>query len=233
MIINDLKSEIAKHDTPANRVDYQKFFKEKLEHPVGLKSAVLRKISNQYYKKLKGRASSEVLDICDELLKSKERYTRFFAFDWAEKIGKYAKSDFVRFEQWIDDYVNDWAGCDHICCGALGSLIRQYPELVSKRTKWAKSKNRWFKRAAAVCLIVPVKNGLLLDQVFKTADLLLTDEDDLVQKGYGWMLKVAGDRFPDEVFAFVMKRKGKMPRTALRYAIEKYPSAKRKQAMAK
>ncbi len=73
----------------------------------------------------------------------------------------------------------------------------------------------------------------MLDEVFKTADLLLTDDDDMVQKGYGWMLKEAGNQYPDEVFKYVMKNKRKMPRTALRYAIEKYPQAKRKKAMAK
>lgn len=59
------------------------------------------------------------------------------------------------------------------------------------------------------------------------------DDQDMVQKGYGWMLKVAGDYYPDEVFSYVMKRKDKMPRTALRYAIEKYPPHKRKEAMEK
>ena len=69
--------------------------------------------------------------------------------------------------------------------------------------------------------------------VFKTADLLLTDDDDMVQKGYGWMLKEAANRFPNEVFNYVMKNRRDMPRTALRYAIEKYPAAKRKEAMKK
>jgi 3-methyladenine DNA glycosylase AlkD len=108
-----------------------------------------------------------------------------------------------------------------------------YPDLISKTRKWAKSENRWFRRAAAVSLIVPVRDGLLLKEVFRTADILLTDDDDMVQKGYGWMLKEAGNVFPDEVFAYVMKHKAVMPRTALRYAIEKYPPAKRKQAMKK
>ena len=57
------------------------------------------------------------------------------------------------------------------------------------------------------------------------------DKDDLVQKGYGWMLKEAGNRFPKEVFEHVMKHKREMPRTALRYAIEKLPVELRKEAM--
>jgi 3-methyladenine DNA glycosylase AlkD len=71
----------------------------------------------------------------------------------------------------------------------------------------------------------------LLNQAFKTADAVLLDEDDMVQKGYGWMLKEASQAFPKEVFDFVNARKARMPRTALRYAIEKLPAKQRKQLM--
>ena len=89
------------------------------------------------------------------------------------------------------------------------------------------------KRAAAVSLIIPAKNGMFLKDVFEIADILLTDSDDLVQKGYGWMLKVASQPHQKEVFRYVMKNKAKMPRTALRYAIEKMPKILKKKAMAK
>ena len=55
----------------------------------------------------------------------------------------------------------------------------------------------------------------------------------MVQKGYGWMLKEASNHNQKGVFAFVMKHKAKMPRTALRYAIEKLPAILKKKAMAK
>ena len=71
----------------------------------------------------------------------------------------------------------------------------------------------------------------MLKEAFQTADILLQDKENLVQKGYGWMLKEASNRFPKEVFRYVMKNKKKMPRTALRYAIEKMPTAWRKEAM--
>jgi len=231
MILENLKTEIARYDKPENRLNYQKFFKEKLEHPVSIKTAILRKISNNCHKEIKDKSTPEILDICDELLKSGERYMRFFAFEWAMKLkGQYRKSDFARFERWLEDYVDNWGACDHFC-GITGQLLIQYPDLIPKIMKWAKSKNRWLRRAAAVSLIDPVSEGFMLDEVLKTADLLLTDDDDMVRKGYGWMLKEAFNRFPDEVFEYVIKNKNEMPRTALRYAIEKYPAARRKEAM--
>ena len=234
VIIKKIQSEIKKVDKPENQSNYQQFFKEKLANPIGLKAPVLRKVSNSIYKDIKDKTKKEIFDLCDEILISGIRYNRLFAFDWAGRLYRqYAKSDFARFEKWLKKYVDNWGNCDHLCCGIIGYVVLQNPELVVKTKKWAKSKNMWLRRAAAVSLIVPVRNGKLLDEVFKTADLLMMDNEDLVQKGYGWMLKVAGDRYPDEVFKYVLKHKAVMPRTALRYAIEKYPQAKRKEAMAK
>lgn len=233
LLIEKIKGEIARYDKPENRIDYQRFFKEKLDHPIGLKTAIIRKISNSCFKEIKSKPVSEILDICDELLASGERYTTFLAFDWALKIkNEFRKSDFPRFERWLGDYIDNWASCDNLG-GITGEMLLLYPDLAAKTKKWAKSKNRWFRRAAAVSLIAPAKKGVMLDQVFKTADLLLTDDDDLVQKGYGWMLKEAADKFPDEVFEYLMKHRSAMSRTALRYSIEKFPADRRRKVMEK
>ena len=69
--------------------------------------------------------------------------------------------------------------------------------------------------------------------MFEIADSLLQDTDDLVQKGYGWMLKEASKKHQKQVFDYILKNKYKMPRTALRYAIEKMPADLKKQAMKK
>ena len=63
------------------------------------------------------------------------------------------------------------------------------------------------RRAAAVSLIVPAKHGKFLKESMEIADLLLTDTDDMVQKGYGWLLKEASRKHTDEVFSYVMKNK--------------------------
>lgn len=233
-IIKKAKQEIKKVDKPENQIDMQRFFKEKVKKRYVLKGALFKKIANELFEDVKDLPKKEILDICDKFLESDFYYGRGFANIWALKVEKdYQKSDFTRFERWLKEYVDNWGACDAHCCGALGKLIKKFPELSSKRKKWTKSKNRWLKRASAVSLIEAVSEGLLLDDVFETADILLTDEDDMVQKGYGWMLKDASKKFPNEVFAYVMKHKDNMPRTALRYAIERYPAEKRKRAMTK
>jgi len=74
-----------------------------------------------------------------------------------------------------------------------------------------------------VSLIMPARKGMFLKDIFEIADILLLNTDDMVQKGYGWMLKVASEKHQKEVFDYVMSKKAVMPRTALRYAIEKMP----------
>ena len=82
-------------------------------------------------------------------------------------------------------------------------------------------------------MIVPAKHGKFPGDAIEIADLLLTDTDDMVQKGYGWLLKEASRKHTDEVFSYVMKNKINMPRTALRYAIELMPKEKKAEAMKK
>jgi 3-methyladenine DNA glycosylase AlkD len=107
----------------------------------------------------------------------------------------------------------------------------KYPEYVAELKRWARSTNRWTKRAAAVTLIIPARRGIFHKDIFDIADILLLDMDDLVQKGYGWMLKAASEFDQKAVFDYVMSKKDVMPRTALRYAIEKMPQELRTEAM--
>jgi 3-methyladenine DNA glycosylase AlkD len=111
--------------------------------------------------------------------------------------------------------------------------VQKYPASIGEIVSWTDSSNRWLKRASAVSLIIPAKKGLFLNEILIISDRLLTDKDDMVQKGYGWMLKEASNLHRDEVYQYVFKRRRDMPRTALRYAIEKMPPEMKKEAMKK
>lgn len=153
---------------------------------------------------------------------------------WSEKLtSAFVPSDFVILEKWVHNYVSNWASCDTLCNHTVGDFIQRYPEYIAELKKWARSDNRWVKRASAVSLIIPARKGKFLDDIFEIANILLLDRDDMVQKGYGWMLKAASQAHEQEVFSYVMAHTSVMPRTALRYAIEKMPPALRVKAMEK
>jgi len=209
----------------------QRFFKEEvLLH--GVKASVVRDIAKKRFREIKSLEKEEIFSICEELLKSDYFEEAAIAFEWAySQRKKYEPADFSLFERWLTQYVNNWAKCDTLSNHALGSFIEMYPEFVSNLKSWTGSDNRWLRRAAAVTLILPARKGDFLEDIFEISDLLLEDDDDLVQKGYGWMLKEASKKHKQEVFDYIMKNKASMPRTALRYAIEKMPRDLRQRAM--
>ncbi|HPR61811.1 MAG TPA: DNA alkylation repair protein, partial [Prolixibacteraceae bacterium] len=175
-----------------------------------------------------------VFEVCERLFQSGNFEESIIACQWSYYVHKqYEPIDFLVFERWINSYVSNWATCDTLCNHTVGEFIEMYPKYLVELKKLAKSENRWARRAAAVSLIVPARKGLFLPDVFEIANILLLDKDDLVQKGYGWMLKVAADKHQQAVFDYVVSNKFVMPRTALRYAIEKMPKELKAIAMAK
>ncbi|MBP8760657.1 MAG: DNA alkylation repair protein [Parabacteroides sp.] len=209
----------------------QHFFKEQIT-AYGVKVPVVNKISSAFLSEIKSKSKQEVFDLCEELWRSGMLEESFIACSWSYAIcKKFEPSDFEVFERWVQNYVDNWASCDTLCNHTVGEFIEMYPQFLSKLKEWATSENRWMRRAAAVTLIIPARKGLFLNDIFEIAELLLADKDDLVQKGYGWMLKAASQAYQTEVLDFVIKYKTTMPRTALRYAIEKMPQEMKAQAM--
>jgi 3-methyladenine DNA glycosylase AlkD len=99
-------------------------------------------------------------------------------------------------------------------------MLMLHPQLIEKVKLWAKSNSQWVRRATAVSFSVPARKGLFHNHILDIATILLTNYDDMVQKGYGWILKATSQSNQELVFHFVMSKKAKMPRTALRYTIE-------------
>jgi 3-methyladenine DNA glycosylase AlkD len=232
-IISTVRTELKKNIDPATRDSAKRFFKEEVKF-YGVKSAVAGKIAADAFRSIKDKSKEEIFILCEELLKSDYSEEAFIAFEWSYRVReRYTPADFKVFERWVATYVNNWAKCDTICNHTIGEFVERYPQYVEKLKAWAVSKNRWVKRAAAFTLILPARRGLFLKDIFHIADTLLHDEDDLVQKGYGWMLKEASRKHQEDVFRYIMKHKATMPRTALRYAIEKMPEELKRRAMAK
>ena len=230
-IVNDIRKGLKKAGSRQGREVVQRFFKESIKI-YGCKTEAVRKIAKDSFREIRELPKKEVFGLCEELMASGYIEEFGVAAEWAYAMHRsFRPADFKTFERWVRKYVDNWAKCDTLCNHTIGSFVERNPEFIGKLKVWAGSKNRWVRRAAAVTLIVPAKNGMFLEDVFEIADLLLVDGDDMVQKGYGWMLKEASRKHQKEVFEFVMARKGRMPRTALRYAIEKMPQAMRKRAM--
>jgi len=232
-VIEKIREELNASADPAVKESGRRFFKEPVDL-YGVKTGIVTKIAKSAWKTVKEYDKPEIFALCEELYRSGKLEESFVVSEWGNAFNTFAeKQDFDRFLSWIDRYITNWATCDGFCNHAVGDILMKFPELVGRLYGLAKSENRWARRASAVSLILPVRKGRFLREAFEISDILLRDPEDLVQKGYGWLLKEASRLHQQEVFDFVLKHKQVMPRAALRYAIELMPEAVRKVAMEK
>jgi len=230
-ILNKLRAELRTAADEKTIKSYQHFFKEAVKF-YGVSYGTVGKMANNYWKDIKSLDKKEIFVLCEELFRSDYSEETAVAATCAYKLTKqFEPADLAVFKRWIDTYIDDWAKCDGFCNHAVGNFVEMYPDSINEIISWTASPNRWMKRAAAVSLILPARRGHFLKEVFIIADRLLLDKDDMVQKGYGWMLKEASKPYPDEVYQYVLKHRKDMPRTALRYAIEKMPPEMKAEAM--
>ncbi len=230
-IIESIRKQLVENADEKTRAGVKRFFKEAVQL-YGVKTGTVNKIGNQAFQIIKSLPKTKIFELCEELWKSGMLEESFIACNWAYALRKqYAPEDFASFETWVQKYINNWASCDSFCNHTMGSFLERYPGFVENIKTWSHSQNRWVKRASAVSFIIPARKGQFQKEIFEIADNLLLDKDDMVQKGYGWMLKSLAEAYENEVYNYVIDHKTNMPRTALRYAIEKMPEEKKREAM--
>ncbi len=232
-VIAAIRKELRENADPVIRESSKRFFKEEIKC-YGIKTATVIDLAKKYWKEVKSRDKEEIFLLCEELYRSGCMEESFIVSNWARALSdRFEPGDLPVFERWIETWITNWASCDGFCNHAMGNFFKMYPDRIADLKRWAVSPNRWMRRAACVSLIVPAKHGEFLSEVFEIADIVLADQDDMVQKGYGWLLKEASRKHTAEVFGYVIRNRRVMPRTALRYAIELMPKDLKAEAMKK
>jgi 3-methyladenine DNA glycosylase AlkD len=188
-----------------------------------LKTEEIRKLSRKLFRDLYDKSRENVIDICESLLEQRNWAMGVIAFDFAYRIkNQYDKNTYSIFESWLVKYVRGWGDCDDFCIHAFGELISQNTYLVQNIIPWTKREEFWMRRAAAVVLIPSIRQNKYKEtNPTEIADLIMKDSEDLVLKGYGWMLKELSVKEPVFVYNYLKKNKDHMPRVAFRYALEK------------
>jgi 3-methyladenine DNA glycosylase AlkD len=132
------------------------------------------------------------------------------------------------WKRWLsDNHAANWATTDSICCSLIGPLLVRRPELGARMRVWARDRNLWVRRASIVSLIPRLRRGESLDVVYEIARRLHGDQDDLIQKAVGWALREAGKTDMARLERYLRANGPAIPRTTVRYAIERFPPARR------
>jgi len=187
----------------------------------GIKVPVQRKIAKEFL----NLSFTEL----KELLKSKVHEERLIAM--LILVEKYEKGVEKEKNKTFRFYINNRKGINNWDLVDLSApkIIGHY--LLNKDKKllydFAKSENLWDRRIAILATYSFIKSGSY-DDALRISDLLLNDKQDLIHKAVGWMLREVGKKNLAVEEIFLQPRYNKMPRTMLRYAIEKFPETKRK-----
>jgi 3-methyladenine DNA glycosylase AlkD len=133
------------------------------------------------------------------------------------------------WKRWLaDGHSANWATTDAICGYLVGPLLAMFPALADRMRAWTGHRSMWVRRGSAVSLIPSVRTGLSLDVAYGVARSLHADQEDLIQKAVGWLLREAGKTNPSRLERYLRQNGATIPRTTMRYAIERLPPAKRR-----
>jgi hypothetical protein len=142
----------------------------------------------------------------------------------SKKINESRRKEFYDLYMKRHDRINNWDLVDLGCLHMTGSYLFDKSHTVLY--KLARSKNIWERRTAILSTCYFIRQGHTTD-TFKIAEILLNDKEDLIHKATGWMLRFAGDKDRKVLLSFLDKYAAKMPRTLLRYSIEKLDKKQR------
>ena len=161
----------------------------------------------------------------EKLLESPIHEVRAGAVSLMDKASRDKKISQDRLKEFFElymrrhDRINNWDLCDLGCLHMTGSYLFDKSRSILYRL--AKSKNIWERRTAILSTCYFIRQGEL-DDTFKIAEVLVRDEEELIHKATGWMLRFAGTKNAKKLISFLDKYAATMPRTLLRYSIEHF-----------
>jgi 3-methyladenine DNA glycosylase AlkD len=210
----------------------QWFFKEEIKSH-GWRTADLRKAAIRFRRTIvKERGLDFLLKVTDRLFRGRNLEEKVFALLMLEKIvGQFGDNEFRLFEAWLAR-ISTWADHDGLVHYLLAPMVAAKPSRAQHVFVWAKSPNRWHRRAACVALIQGTRRRMFFRQILRLSKILLRDEDDMVQKGLGWLLRETAKHNPSETVPFLLTISSSAPRLVLRTACETLPVATRAKILA-
>jgi 3-methyladenine DNA glycosylase AlkD len=209
----------------------QWFFKEEIKSR-GWYTGDLRRMARRCRRDIRKEHGLDFLvDVADELFSGSILEEKIAAVLLLESLEvKFGDLEFKRFASWLKR-ISSWADHDALAHHLIAPLMMAKPSRVSVVFSWAKSADRWHRRAACVALIRGARARMFFPEITRLSNSLLRDEDDMVQKGLGWLLREAVKYDPKRTVPLLMKIRGRAPRLVLRTACETLPAESRKKVL--
>lgn len=211
----------------------QWFFKDEIESH-GWYTAPLRKAAVAARRDIQKQFGLEFLvKVADELFNGNVLEQKVFAVFLLEKLTpQFGDAEFRRFESWLSR-ISSWADHDGLVHSLIAPMIAEKPARSPAVFRWGKSHDRWRRRAACVALIQGTRRKMFFREITRLSDLLLEDQDDMVQKGLGWLLRETAKADAARTVPYLMRIRARSPRLVLRTACETLPVATRRRILSR
>jgi 3-methyladenine DNA glycosylase AlkD len=211
----------------------QWFFNDEIRS-YGWYTAELRSVAVRFRKKILTELGVDVLvQVADKLFAGWVLEEKVFAVFLLEKLTEeFGDTEFRLFESWLPR-ISSWADHDGLVHYLIAPMIAAKPNRAARVFRWAKSRNRWQRRAACVALIQGTRQKMFFPEIKRLSDLLLSDDDDMVQKGLGWLLRETAKADAKRTVPYLMSIRDHAPRLVLRTACETLLATVRKRILAK
>jgi 3-methyladenine DNA glycosylase AlkD len=209
----------------------QWFFKEEIKSH-GWYTADLRRAARGFRREIRQEWGLDFLvQVADRLFSGTVLEEKIAAVFLLEKLdAEFGDSEFKLFESWLDR-INSWADHDGLVHYLIAPMVAAKPARVEAVFRWAESPDRWHRRAACVALIQGTRMKKFLPEIKRLSDALLADEDDMVRKGLGWLLRETAKYDANRAVPYLMKIRVRAPRLVLRTACETLPVTLRKRVL--
>ncbi len=213
--------------------DVQRFFKEVIKSR-GWYTSELRKFAVRFRRSIaRERGLDFIVQVANELFSGRILEERVMAVLLLEKQTQNLGDDeFQLFASWLDRVIS-WADHDALTHDLLAPMVAAEPARCREVFLWAKSPNRWRRRAACVALIRGVREQKFFAQIVRLSNHSLrnNEQDDMVQKGLGWLLRETAKADPKRTVPYLMKIRENAPRLVLRTACETLSLSARKEIL--
>ena len=197
----------------------------------GVRTPQVKQIEKELFQSIRHDWTvKEAIAFCDILIQYPELDARLVGILLLGRFKKqYEPALLAQIETWLKKgYCDNWATTDALCGCVAGYLLVRQPQLIAQMKKWTQAKHLYIRRAAAVSMLPVIRTNAHLDEAYVIAESLFDQPEDLIHKATGWLLRELGKKDLHRLESFLLAHGPRIPRTALRYAIERFPEAQRK-----
>ncbi len=238
---DQLRAALARQADPTFVDGLQRYFPQEVV-AIGVPNAEVAGIADRFVRDRPDLEPGDRLLLADELVLGAAHHEEvLLGFALLHKVARRGLGEELldHARTWLEEAVTNWAQCDDLCLKLLYPFFLGHLDLIPRTQEWLHLDSPWARRAANVAVVKFVRRKvgrtiyeLPVEHVLDNCTRLMHDEDDYVQKGCGWLLKVTAGVHPEEVADFLSRWHAEMSRPTFRYAVEKMEPARRAELMA-